>query len=146
MDVLNRHGLCPFASLIRDPEAYEKFDQLIVTHTCRETPELAYSVNTVAATKADPLVGELAADHLHLVTSTTRDDTPIKGRITALIESGVLYEELGVAPLDPAQDRVMICGSMAMLKDIKALVEAAGFSEGSNSAPGEFVVERAFVD
>ena len=139
-------GFAPFASLIRDPEAYEKFDQLIVTHTCRERAELAYSVNTVGATKADPLVGELAADHLHLVTSTTRDDTPVRGRITALIESGVLYEELAMPPLDPAHDRVMICGSMAMLKDVKALVEAAGFTEGSNAAPGEFVVERAFVD
>ncbi|MGC6484494.1 MAG: ferredoxin--NADP reductase [Candidatus Puniceispirillales bacterium] len=139
-------GFAPFASLVRDPEAYEKFDTVIATHTCRTAAELTYSQDTVTATKADPLVGELAADRLHLVTSTTRDETPVKGRITALIESGLLFESLGVPPLDPAIDRVMICGSMAMLKDLKALVEAAGFSEGSNAAPGQFVVERAFVD
>jgi len=138
-------GFAPFASLIRDPEAYEKFESLIVTHTCREAAELSYSINTVAATKADPLVGELA-DRLHLVATTTREDTSFMGRITDLMENGKLYTHLGVPPLDPEHDRVMICGSMAMLKDVKAILDNANFTEGSNSMPGQYVVERAFVD
>lgn len=138
-------GFAPFASLVRDPEAYEKFDQLIVTHTCRDSAELAYSRATVEVTQQDPLVGELAGGRLHLVTTTTREETELMGRITALMEDGSIYRHLGVEPLDPAVDRVMICGSMAMLKDVRAIVEAAGFTEGSNAAPGQFVVERAFV-
>jgi ferredoxin--NADP+ reductase len=138
-------GFAPFASLIRDPEAYEKFESLIVTHTCREAAELSYSINTVAATKADPLVGELA-DRLHLVATTTREDTSFMGRITDLMQNGKLYTHLGVPPLDPEYDRVMICGSMAMLKDVKAILDNANFTEGSNSMPGQYVVERAFVD
>jgi len=139
-------GFAPFASLIRDPEAYEKFDQVIVTHTCREQAELAYSINTVTATKDDPLVGEFAADRLHLVTTTTREDSPLTGRITALMDNGSLYNLFGRDGLKRDQDRVMICGSMAMLNDVRDRLEAMGFVEGSNSAPGEFVVERAFVD
>ncbi|MGB1918260.1 MAG: ferredoxin--NADP reductase [Candidatus Puniceispirillales bacterium] len=138
-------GFAPFASLIRDPEAYEKFETLIVTHTCREAAELTYSINTVDATKADPLVGELA-NRLTLVTTTTREDTPFMGRITDLIENGKLFTHLGVPPLDPEHDRVMICGSMDMLKDVKAILDRADFTEGSNSMPGQYVVERAFVD
>jgi len=139
-------GFAPFASLIRDPEAYEKFDQVIVTHTCRKNAELAYSINTVAATKQDPLVGESAADRLHLVTTTTREESPLTGRITTLMDNGKLYDLFGRNGLDRDQDRVMICGSMAMLNDVKDRLEAMGFVEGSNSTPGEFVVERAFVD
>lgn len=139
-------GFAPFASLIRDPDAYEKFDQVIVTHTCRDAAELAYSQNTVAETMEDPLVGELAKGRLHLVATTTRENTPMMGRITTLIEDGSVFAHLGLPPLDPEMDRVMICGSMAMLKDVKALVEQAGFTEGSNASPGQFVVERAFVD
>jgi len=139
-------GFAPFASLIRDPESYEKFEQLIVTHTCRQKDELAYSIKTVAATTEDPLVGDIARDRLHLVTTTTREDSPLKGRITTLMESGQIYTHLGLPPLNRQEDRVMICGSMAMLKDVKAIVEGLGFIEGANSAPGEYVVERAFVD
>ena len=139
-------GFAPFASIVRDPEAYGKFERLIATHTCREVAELAYSRATVAAAFADPLVGELARDRLELVATTTREDSPLKGRITALMEDGRIFEHVGLPALDPADDRVMICGSMAMLKDVRALVEGAGLTEGSNAKPGQFVVERAFVD
>ena len=90
-------------------------------------------------------VGELA-DRLELVTSTTQEETELMGRITTLLNDGTLYQRLGIAALNPEEDRVMICGSMAMLKDVKVLVELAGFTEESNSKPGQFVVERAFVD
>jgi len=139
-------GIAPFASVIRDPETYERFKQVILIHTCRDAAELTYGHDLVAATKADPLVGEEATAQLVHYATTTRDTTDRMGRITTLIESGKLFDDLGVPPLDPATDRAMICGSMDMLKDVKAICESAGLVEGSNSKPGEFVVERAFVD
>lgn len=138
-------GIAPFASLIRDPETYEKFEQVILTHTCRERAELAYGVEVYEQAVNDPLLAEFTAGRLTLYSSTTRQETPRMGRITQLIENGKLYADLGIEPLDPSQDRVMICGSMAMLNDVKAIVEAKGFEEGSNSKPGDFVIERAFV-
>jgi ferredoxin/flavodoxin---NADP+ reductase len=138
-------GIAPFASLIRDPDTYEKFDQIILTHTCRDIAELAYGEELVAATREDPLIGELTEGRLHHFTSTTRETSPRMGRITTLIENGELFKALGTEPFDRANDRVMICGSMEMLKDVKALVEKAGLKEGSNAEPADFVVERAFV-
>lgn len=138
-------GIAPFASLIRDPDTYEKFDQVILTHTCREVAELKYGEDLVQETLNDPLIGEFAKDKLVHYTSVTREDFPRKGRITDLIKSGKLFEDLGVPPLDPAIDRGMICGSMDMLRDTKALLEEAGLTEGANNKPAEFVVERAFV-
>ncbi len=139
-------GIAPFASLVRDPETYEKFDQVILTHTCRDAAELTYGAELYAQAVDDPLIGEFAAGRLTLYSSTTRETTPRMGRITHLIGSGKFYADLGIAPLDPRTDRVMICGSMAMLKDVRSLVEGLGFQEGSNSKPADFVVERAFVD
>jgi ferredoxin--NADP+ reductase len=139
-------GIAPFASIIRDPETYERFAQVILIHTCREKAELDYGHELVAATKDDPLVGEEASTQLVHYATTTREDSDRMGRITNLIESGKLFDDLGVPPLDPATDRGMICGSMDMLKDVKRICEEAGLIEGSNSQPGQFVVERAFVD
>ncbi len=139
-------GIAPFASLIREPETYEKFEKVVLTHTCREAAELTYGYDIVAAAKADPLVGEEASKQLIHVASTTRDPSERMGRITAQIEDGSLFEHLGVPPLNPETDRGMICGSMEMLKDVKALFEKAGMTEGANNRPAEFVVERAFVD
>jgi ferredoxin--NADP+ reductase len=138
-------GIAPFASLIRDPETYEKFEEVVLTNTCRGIAELAYGNELVAALKDDPLIGELATERLRYIAATTREVSPLTGRITTRIEDGSLFAGLGVAPFDPAVDRVMICGSMEMLKDVKALVEKAGLEEGSVSEPGQFVVERAFV-
>ena len=138
-------GFAPFASLIRDPETYEKFDEVIVTHTCREVAELTYSKNLVASVKDDPLCGEFAHG-LRLYATTTREDYPFMGRTTDLMTNGKLFENLGVPPISPDTDRGMICGSMDMLKDTKALLEEFGLVEGSNSKPDTFVVERAFVD
>lgn len=139
-------GFAPFASLVRDPEAYEKFEQIIVTHTCRNLDELTYSKTLINDVLNDPLVGEMAQGRLHLIASTTQEDSPLMGRITTMMDDGRMTDQLGRGGLDPADDRVMICGSMAMLKDVKERVEALGFNEGANSAPGDFVVERAFVD
>ena len=139
-------GIAPFVSLIRDPETYEKFEQVILTHTCREVAELKYGFEIVEETKENELLGEMASEQLIHVPAATREDFETTGRITTRIEDGSLFDALGVPAFDPAQDRVMICGSMDMLKDCKALCEKAGLTEGANNKPAEFVVERAFVD
>ncbi len=138
-------GIAPFASLVRDPDTYEKFEEVILTHTCRDHAELRYGEELFDQAANDPLIGEVAAGRLTHYSTTTREISPRMGRITRLIENGKLYTDLGIPPLDPATDRVMICGSMSMLKDVKELVESLGFTEGSLSHPAEFVVERAFV-
>ena len=124
---------------------YEKFEQINLTHTSRDHAELAYGVELFDALAEDPLIGELTHGRVTLYSSTTREITPRMGRITRLIENGRLYTDLGIEPLNPETDRVMICGSMHMLKDVKDLVEGLGFEEGSLSKPADFVVERAFV-
>ena len=138
-------GIAPFASLIRDPETYERYDQVILTHTCRQKAELSYGIRLVDDLKDDPLVGEMVGDKLLHVASLTREEYPLKGRITTLIKSGELFKNAGTPPLNPKEDRVMICGSMDMINDTKALVETFGLNEGSNSQPAEFVVEKSFV-
>lgn len=138
-------GIAPFASLIRDPETYDRYDKVILTHTCRQRAELSYGLNLCNSLKDDPLVGEMTGDKLLHVTSLTREDYPLKGRITNLLKTGQLFENSDTPPLNPAEDRVMICGSMDMINDTKAIVETFGLNEGSNSSPAEFVVEKAFV-
>lgn len=138
-------GFAPFASLIRDPETYEKFEEVIVTHTCRELEELTYSKQMVERLIEDPLIGELVEGRLKYFASTTRCSSQYEGRITHFIETGLLYEHLGTPPLDPEIDRVMICGSNEMIADTKALVEKAGLTEGANNRPAEYVIEKAFA-
>jgi len=138
-------GIAPFASIIRDPETYDRFEKVVLVHGCREVAELAYGEQLVKDTLEDPLVGELVEGRLFHYTSTTREDHVHTGRVTTLIETGKLFDDIGEAPLNPETDRVMICGSMEMLQDTKALVEAAGLTEGANSQPGQFVIEKAFV-
>ena len=138
-------GVAPFASLMREPELYEKFEQVILTQSCRRTSELAYGDCLAAGLPDDPLVGELAAQKFVRYATTTQEPSARMGRITDLIESGKLFADLGAAPLDPTLDRVMICGSIVLNTDLKRILEGLGFSEGSNSSPGDYVVERAFV-
>ena len=139
-------GIAPFASLMRDPETYEKFEQVILTHTCRDVAELAYGEELARDLGADPLIGELVNGRFVHHATTTREAFVRMGRITTLIETGQLFKDTGTSPFNPATDRVMICGSMGMLQEHKALCEAAGMTEGSNSEPGQFVIEKAFVD
>ena len=138
-------GIAPFASIIRDPETYEKFDQVVLTHTCREVQELDFGHHLVARIRADEMLSEMVGDKLVHIATTTREASGQMGRMTDWIRDGRLAHATG-APLDPATDRVMICGSMAMLQEHKALCESAGMTEGSNSEPGQFVIEKAFVD
>jgi ferredoxin/flavodoxin---NADP+ reductase len=138
-------GVAPFVSLIRDPETYEKFEQVILTHTCRTVGELQYGFDSVAATRDDPLVGEEATARLLHFASTTREQSLHNGRITDLIASGEFFSSLEIAGFDAEHDRIMMCGSMGMIKDIREMLEPNGFTEGSNHQAANFVVERAFV-
>lgn len=138
-------GFAPFASLLRDPDTYERYDEVIITHTCRDVAELTYGRDLVEGLADDPLIGELVAGKLSYYPTTTREKSPKMGRITTLIENGELFADLGVPPLNPETDRAMVCGSLAFNLDIKALLEKAGLREGANSEPQEFVIEKAFV-
>ncbi|MCC5982594.1 MAG: ferredoxin--NADP reductase [Oceanicaulis sp.] len=137
-------GIAPFASIVREPDVYARHDQVILTHTCRTAAELTYSRELVAGLKDDPLVGDSAPEQLVYFSSVTREDGPQTGRITDLIQSGLFFKSTQQARFDPEHDRVMICGSLAMLEELKALFEGLGFTEGSNARPGSFVVEKAF--
>ena len=140
-------GIAPFASIIRDPETYEKFETIILTHTCRLVAELEYGRELVDATLTDPLVGDDASEgRLVYVPAATREEFKRGQRITEMLGSGTLFQEFDLPSLSRMGDRAMICGSMAMLKDVKSILEGIGMVEGSNSSPGDFVVERAFVD
>lgn len=138
-------GVAPFASLVRDPETYEKFEDVIVVQTCRDVAELTYITELVANLMEDPLVGEIAAGRLRLHTTTTRQVFERMGRVTDLMRSGKLFADLGVPSMNPEMDRAMICGSMAMINETKSILEGFGLVEGANNAPASFVVERAFV-
>ena len=139
-------GFAPFASLLRDPETYERFERVIVTHTCREAAELTYSRDLIASLPEDPLVGEEAAAKLTYYPTTTREQSPKMGRITALLEDGTLFRDLGIeGTMSPETDRAMICGSIGLNRDLKAILEGFGLEEGANSEPKHYVVERAFV-
>ncbi len=142
-------GFAPFASLLREPDTYEKYDEVIITHTCRNVDELTYGRDLIANLKSDEMMIELlGAENLAKIRyypTTTREQSPKVGRITTLIENGELFADLGVPPLSPDTDRAMVCGSLAFNLDLKALLEKAGLHEGANSEPGQFVIEKAFV-
>ncbi|MCF6303812.1 MAG: ferredoxin--NADP reductase [Rhodobacteraceae bacterium] len=138
-------GIAPFASTIRDPETYDKFEEVILTHTCRDVAELEYGKHLMAEIASDELLQELVGDKLRLISTTTREAGAEMGRMTDWLNDGRFATATGAA-LNPKTDRVMICGSMEMLKEHKAICEAAGMVEGSNSEPGDFVIEKAFVD
>ncbi len=138
-------GIAPFASVARDPDAYEKFEDVVITHTCRQVEELAYGLALADEIKHDPLIGEISDGRFQHFASTTREPYENEGRITDLIRNGTLFEKIGGGPLNPETDRVMICGSAAMLADVKALCEEFGLEEGANNRPADFVIEKAFV-
>ena len=138
-------GFAPFASLLREPETWEKYGQVIMMHTCREVAELEYGRKLVESLKDDPLIGEMVAGKLHYYPTTTREASPRMGRITDNLTSGKVFADLGLAPMDPEEDRAMVCGSLAFNVDVKAILEGFGLVEGANSDPKQFVVEKAFV-
>ena len=139
-------GMAPFMSIIRDPETYERFEQVILVHGVRNKDELAYHDLVTEHLPAHEFLGEMVSSKLRYYPTVTREAYKNMGRVTTLMESGKLFTDLGVPPIDPAVDRVMICGSPGMLRDIKHTLEGKGFKEGNTSKPGDFVIERAFAE
>ncbi len=140
-------GLAPWLSIARDPETFERFEEVIVAHTVREVRDLAYRDLFERELHEDEFLGEMASEQLVYYPTVTREDFIHKGRITDLIISGQKFRDLGLeaGKFNPEEDRVMLCGSMSMIKELAALLEEHGMAEGSNGDPGDFVIERAFV-
>jgi ferredoxin--NADP+ reductase len=139
-------GLAPFMSIIKDPETYDRYEKIVLIHGCRQVAELAYGETITRALPEDEFVGELVREKLVYYPTVTREPFRNRGRITDLITSGKLFEDTGLAPLDQIQDRVMLCGSPHMLADLKILLEEKGFVEGNHGEPGDYVIEKAFVE
>jgi len=139
-------GLAPYLSIVRDPETYEKFEDVVVVHGVRLVAELAFHDLLDHELAQDELLGELVAGKLHYHPTVTREPYKNAGRMTDLIQTGKLAADLGLPQLNPAEDRVMLCGSPALLKDMRALLDGLGFKEGNTTRPGDYVVERAFVE
>lgn len=144
-------GLAPWLSVARDPETYARFGKVVVCHTVRNVADLTYREFFEGAIHEDPLVGDEARAQLVYYPTVTREPFETPGRITDRIRSGEFFRDmarLGLGEMDgfdPAKDRVMLCGSMAMIKETAALLEGYGLKEGSNAEPGDYVLERAFV-
>ena len=143
-------GFAPFASLLRDPQTYEDYDEVIITHTCREVGELTYGRELIDSIRQDELLAELIGEGFHeklrYYPTTTREQSPKMGRITDLMRSGEVFADLDVPPLDPETDRAMVCGNLAFNLEIKDMLEEYGLKEGANSNPQQYVVEKAFLD
>jgi ferredoxin--NADP+ reductase len=143
-------GIAPFASLLRDPQTYEDYDEVVLTHTCRQNIELEYGKALIDTIRSDEMLAELiGADNLKKLRyypTTTREDSAKMGRITDLMRDGTVFADLGVPAISPDCDRAMVCGNLAFNLDIKALLESYGMIEGANSDPKHYVVEKAFLD
>ena len=139
-------GLAPFLSIIRDPAAYEAFEKIVLVHGVRTVDELAYHDMLLEHLPAHEFLGDMVSSQLMYYPTVTREDFRNTGRIPDLIESGRLCGDLGLPDIDPENDRVMICGSPALLRDLKRLVDGKGLKEGNTSTPGDYVIERAFVE
>ena len=139
-------GLAPWMSIIRDPDTYERYEKVILMHGVREVKELAYRDYITSELPQNEFLGEMVSQQLIYYPTVTREPFERQGRIPDLIESGQVARETGLPDLNPETDRVMICGSPEMLKSLKELCEKRGFKEGNTSTPGDFVIERAFVE
>ncbi|MCV2891885.1 ferredoxin--NADP reductase [Lentibacter sp. XHP0401] len=143
-------GFAPFASLLREPQTYTDYEEVIITHTCREVGELAYGAEIIENLKTDELLNEVIGEgfwkKIKYYPTTTREESPKMGRITDLMRTGVAFKDLGVEPICPERDRAMICGNLAFNLELKEMLEEFGLEEGANSEPKTYVVEKAFLD
>ena len=139
-------GLAPFMSLVKDPEVYDHYEKIILVHGVRHVNELAYADFLEKELPEHELMGELAREKLIYYPTVTREAFKHQGRITHLIESGKLFNDIGLPQLNAETDRVMLCGSPAMLADLRPLFETRGFTEGSVAQPGHYVIEKAFAE
>lgn len=139
-------GLAPFVSIIKDPDTYSRFEQIVLVHGCRQIAELAYGETIIADLSEHEFFGDYVREQLTYYPTVTREPFRNRGRITHLIDSGRLFADIGQPPLNLAEDRVMLCGSPAMLADLRPLLDRRGFTEGSYVEPGHFVIEKAFAE
>ncbi|GAB4069638.1 ferredoxin-NADP reductase [Ancylobacter sonchi] len=139
-------GLAPFMSLIKDPETYENYEKVILVHGVRTVGELAYQDFIEKELPDNEYFGELVREKLVYYPTVTREPYRNQGRITDLITSGKLFADLGLPPLDKEDDRVMLCGSPQLLDDMRVILKDLAFEEGSTTEPGDFVIEKAFVE
>lgn len=140
-------GLAPFMSIIRDPETYEKFEKVVLIHGVRLVSELAYEDYIKNELTQDEYLGELIREKLIYYPTVTREAFKHTGRLTTAIETGQLFKDIGLPPLDPAVDRAMICGSPSMLKETSEMLDAKGFKVSPSLGQlGDYVFERAFVE
>jgi ferredoxin/flavodoxin---NADP+ reductase len=139
-------GLAPFLSVARDPDTYERFEKVILVHGVREVAELCYQDYLSQELPKHEALGELITNQMLYYPTVTREEFVHHGRITTVIENGQLTKDLGLPVLDPKHDRIMICGSPGLNKDMRSILDAKGFREGSTTTPSDYVVERAFVD
>ncbi|WP_413205637.1 ferredoxin--NADP reductase [Rhodospirillum sp. A1_3_36] len=139
-------GLAPFMSIIKDPEVYERYEKVVLMHGCRFVAELAYVEEITKDLPGNEYFGEMVAEKLLYYPTVTREPFRNQGRITTLIETGKVSADLGLPPFSAENDRVMLCGSPAMLDDMTSWLEDNGFKEGSNNDPGHYVIEKAFVE
>ncbi|PTX55660.1 ferredoxin--NADP+ reductase [Litoreibacter ponti] len=142
-------GFAPFASLLRDPQTFEDYEQIIMTHTCRDVAELEYGKQLIEDIRSDEMLGELLGEEnlakLVYYPTTTREQSPKMGRITTLLQDGTVFKDLGIDRISPETDRAMVCGSIGLNTDLKEILEGFGLEEGANSDPKHYVVEKAFV-
>jgi ferredoxin--NADP+ reductase len=139
-------GLAPFMSIVRDPETYEKFETVILAHGVRQIDELAYHDLITDHLPKHEFLGDMISKQLLYYPTVTREEFRNMGRLTDLIESDELTNNLKLPPLNPKEDRVMLCGSPSLLVDFKRILEERGFVEGNTSIPGDYVIERAFAE
>jgi ferredoxin--NADP+ reductase len=139
-------GLAPFLSIIKDPETYERFEKVVLVHGCRIVAELAYNQLITQDLPNHEFLGEFVSDKLIYYPTVTREPFQNRGRLTDLITSGKLFADIDLPPIEAAHDRVMICGSPAMLTDLVAILKERNFLEGSSNEPGHYVIEKAFVE
>lgn len=139
-------GLAPFMSIVRDPETYEKFEKVILIHGVRQLAELAYHDYLSFELPDHEFLGDMVREQLLYYPTVTREPFGNQGRVTDLLDSGLLQTNLNLPAFNPAHDRVMLCGSPSMLKDMKAILERREFIEGNTTKQGDYVIERAFVE
>ena len=139
-------GLAPFLSIIKDPETYERYERVVLLHGCRQVSELAYGEMITETLPQDEYVGESVREKLIYYPTVTREPFRNRGRVTDLITTGKLFEDARLPALEPEADRVMLCGSPQMLVDLRSLLDGRGFTEGNHGEPGDYVIEKAFVE
>ena len=133
--------------IIQDPDTYERFEKVVLIHGVRRVSELAYADFIEHELPQHELLGELLRDKLIYYPTVTREPFRHQGRLTDVIESGRLFADIGLPPIDPALDRAMICGSAAMLADSCRLLDERGFHISPRQGElGDYVIERAFVE